>query len=488
MKIKQLTYFQLLVTSLVAILCLLAACTNDFLNVPPEGQAKGETFFTTSEDAERSVNAIYGNLRQWSLVGFANLAITSISSDDADKGSVPGDAGFLDDYDQFRITSTQFLLNDYWKGQYQGINLCNQAIQNIPTIKMDESLKVRLIGEAKFLRALHYFNLVRAFGGVPIVIKLPTTPDELNPTRASKEEIYAQIEIDFNDAAQTLPMAHNASDLGRATMGAAKAFLAKVKMYKKEWSAVMSLTEQLYGTNYNLLSDYNSVFRIVGENSPESIFEIQNQTYTSDCGSYCEYSNCQYVRPVGWGFNTPSTNLENAFEPTDKRKELTFMRAGEITPEGDLIPASSPNPSYNQKIYVPQVMEVKNLCGYGYGREQNVRIMRFAEVMLMRAEAANELGQTDTALANVNKIRTRAGLAALAITDKEALKMAIWQERRVEMALENDRFFDLVRQGRAGEVLRNSGKSFIDNVHEIFPIPQTQIDLSAGKLTQNPGY
>lgn len=472
----------------IAALFLSISCSKDFLNLPPEGQAKGEQFFVTEEHAKQSVSAIYGNLRSWFVIGFAHMAITSMGSDDAEKGSVAGDASFMEDYDNFQVTSTQFLLNDYWKGQYQGINLCNQVLGNVPAIKMDEGLKTRLLAEARFLRAYHYFNLVRAFGGVPLVDKLPVTAEELNPARATKEEINALIESDLNFAKANLPAQYPPADLGRATSGAATGALAKFKIYQKDWSAVMSLTNQMYGTTYGILSDFNEVFRISGENSKESVFEMQNQTYPSDCGPYCEYSNVQFVRPVGWGFNVPTDNLVNAFEAGDIRKGLSFLERGETTLEGYFVPESSPNPRYNQKIYVAPAIELQNLCGYGYGREQNVRLMRFAEVMLMRAEAANELGQTDTALANVNKIRARATLAPLTITDKDQLRLAIWQERRVEMALENDRFFDLVRQGRAGTVLRAAGKNFIENVHEIFPIPQNQIDLSGGKLTQNPGY
>ncbi len=467
-------------------LVFLDGCNKKFLDVAPIGQQTSSTFFANSADAQKAVTSCYGHLNEWKVAAFANLAITSITSDDAEKGSVPGDAGFLNDFDNFTFTSTEFTIDDYWTGQYAGINLCNQCIDNIPKISMDAALQARLIAEAKFIRAYHYFNLVRAFGDVPKVDHLPVTPDELNPVRAPKADIYALIESDLNEAANILPAAYPVTETGRATKGAALGTLAKVKMYEKKWTEVLALTDQVLAMPYALMSDYYKMFRVAYENNSESLFETQANTFANDCGTYCQYSEVQWVRPVGWGFNVPTQDLVNAYEPGDLRKAATIIFSGETTQDGDVIPANSPNPRYNKKIYVPS--SVPNACGYGYGRDQNRRILRLGEIYLIRAEAANELNDTVKAKAALNIIRNRAGLPSINALSQANLRTKIWNERHVELAMEEDRFFDLVRQGRAGQVLRAQGKQFVDGKNEVFPIPDRQIVLSGNKLTQNPNY
>ncbi|MCJ8166765.1 RagB/SusD family nutrient uptake outer membrane protein [Pontibacter sp. E15-1] len=476
------------ITMLGCVLALggLYSCKEDFLDVDPQGQPRGEDFFVTQEHALQSVNAIYGNLREWKLAAFANLAVTNIASDNADKGSDPGDATFMNDFDNFTFTPTQFILNDYWTGQYQGINLTNQALDNIPNISMDQTLQQRLLAEAKFLRAHHYFNLVRAFGDVPLLTRVPQTPEEINPVRAPKEEVYQQIIKDLQEAATVLPANYDAVNVGRATKGAALTLLAKVNLYQKNWQQVLDLTNQVMGMGYSLTPNYNDIFRISGENNSESIFEVQALTLPGNCGaSNIQWAEVQGVRgQFGWGFAIPSENLVNAFEEGDVRMDATILFRGETTPEGDKIKDDVPNPYYNQKAYVPSF--VTRDCGYG--KDQNMRILRYAEVLLMHAEAANELGMTSEALSSLNMVRVRAKLDPIETATQQELRNIIWQERRVELALEGDRFYDLVRQGRAAEVLQAAGKQFTAGKNELYAIPQRQIDLSGGTLTQNPGY
>ena len=466
-----------------------SACSErDFLNVDPQGQKKSEDFFVTPTHALEAVNAIYGNLKSWDISGFSHIALTSIASDQAIKGSVPGDAGFMDDIDMFTFTPSHGMLNGYWTGQYQGVNLCNQALDNIPNIGMDESLKSRLLAESKFVRAFHYFNLVRAFGGVPLLTRVPVDPIELNPPRASKEEVYAQIEKDLTEAASVLPLTYDTDNKGRATKGAALTMLAKVALYQEKYQEAMTYAEQVMGMSYTLVDDFNGMFRVEGELNQESIFEIAAGVYTQDCGSYCQLAEIQAPRSqFGWGFNEPTAELENSFEDGDIRMEATILKRGETTPEGDVIKSTVPNERANQKMYVPT--SVPNPCGYGYGRMQNRRVLRYAEVLLIYAEAANELGMKEKALENMNLVRERADLEPLESSlDQAALRKAIWHEKAMELAMEDDRFFELVRTGEAGSVLRAQGKKFVDGKHEVFAIPQVQIDLSGGKLMQNPGY
>lgn len=469
----------------------LASCSEDFLDVEPEGVGVGEDFFTTAEHARLAINSVYGNTREWNVIAFAHLAITTITSDNAAKGSVPGDAGFMDEYDNFTLTATEGQLNGYWNGQYQAINLTNQVLTNVPLIDMDAAEKERILAEAKFFRAYHYFSLVRAFGGVPLRLSVPLPgeqedPATLNIPRSSAEEVYAQIIKDLTEAAAVLPN-RGATTRGRATQGAALGMLAKVQLYQRNWQEVVNLANQVEGLGYNLVDDYYSIFRIAGEHNNESIFEIEAQTVPGNCGaSNSQWAEVQGVRgQFGWGFVEPTEDLVNAYEEGDERLDATILFRGETTPEGDLINPNAPNPRYNQKAYVPGF--VTNECGYA--KDQNVRILRFAEVLLMRAEASNELGDTQQALADLNRVRVRAGLDPIESATQEELRNLIWHERRVELALENgDRFFDLVRQGRAAEVLQAQGKQFQAGKNELMPIPQQQIILSNGTLTQNPGY
>ena len=235
---------------------------------------------------------------------------------------------------------------------------------------------------------------------------------------------------------------------------------------------------------YALDPDFNHLFRPAGEFGSESVFEVNCQCSAQYGGS--QYAEVQGVRnQFGWGFFTPSQALENAFEPGDIRKEYTILRNGEVTPEGDLIAMQDPNSvtTFNQKIYVPTSL---NNSACGYGSIQNIRILRFAEILLINAEAANELGNTGTAVTNLNKVRTRAQLPNTTASTQGALRTAIWHERRVELALEGDRFVDLVRTGQAATVLASYG--FKANKNEVFPIPLDAMNQSNGTYTQNPGY
>lgn len=468
-------------------------CKKSFLEVPPQAQQPGQQFWATQQDATEAVNAMYGNLRSWEMVAFAPIAIESMGSDEVEKGSSPGDATFMNNFDNFTHTSTEGQVNDFWLGQYRSINLANQVIDNIPGITMDATLKNRYIAEAKFIRAYSYFRLVRAFGGVPLRLRLPQTPEEYNLPRSSKEEVYAAIEQDLTDAAAVLPQTYGPADVGRATKGAALSLHAKAAMYQQKWAQVLALTNQVIGMGYSLFPDFEAQFRVPNENNQESIFEIQAQKLPSIPGaSNSQYSQVQGVRGInwgGWGFHVPTIELVNAFEADDPRRDATIIFRGETTPQGDVVPPTGDNPRYNQKSYVPSTYWQS---GFTEGADQNIRVIRFAEVLLMNAEAANELNNPTQAKLSLNKVRERARggnpaiLPDITTNDQAQLRTAIWHERRVELAMEFDRFFDVIRQGRGAQVF--GPKGFQAGKNELMPIPQNQIDLSAGVLTQNPGY
>jgi hypothetical protein len=480
----------------IGALFLIGSCKKNFLEVPPQGQQPAEQFWTSEVDATKAVNSIYANLRGWTEVAFAPIAIESLGSDDTETGSDPSDGSvpFMNTYNNFTVTSTQGQLSDFWNGRYQTINLCNQVIDNIPAINMDANLKGRYIGEAKFVRAYEYFRLVRAFGDVPLRLHLPKDATEFNLPRTPKAQVWAAIEQDLTDAASVLSNSYANADIGRATKGAALAFHAKAAMYQAKWADVKTYTDQVIALGYSLFPNYEQLFRIQNEFNSESIFEVNAKHVPGNCdASNSQYSQVQGVRSVargGWGFHVPTNDLANAYETGDPRKDATIIFRGETTPEGDAIPATVPNPMYNQKSYVPFKDPSNQDCNEG--SDQNIRIMRFAEVLLMNAEANNELGNTVLALASLEKVRARARagnnliLPAVTTTDKTALRTAIWNERRVELAMEFDRYFDVIRQGRAATVFGPSGWKADKN--EVWPVPQSEIDLSAGTLTQNPGY
>ncbi|MCT4673055.1 MAG: RagB/SusD family nutrient uptake outer membrane protein [Prolixibacteraceae bacterium] len=469
-----------------------SACQKDFLDIDPQVNQTPKDYFSSSNDAASElVNAVYSNLLDWDQHSFAWIGVSSITSDDADKGSDPGDTGTdKNELDDFTFTSSSISFNDIWAANYRGISFANQALNVLPTLELDKDYKNRLEGETRFLRAYYYWTLVRCFGGVPKIDKLPdpTSPEDIanGRTRASKEEIYKLIISDLKFGVEHLKERSQMEsvDMGRATKGAAKTFLAKVYMYQNNWNEVLRLTNEVMASHeYELANDYSTIWREIGENNKESIFEAQAKGEKPNNG-IDGYSETQGVRgQFGWGFNTPSEDLNNTYEANDTRKDATMIYPGETLWDGTVINSDTPNPRYNEKAYFSRTQETFN--GDAWQSNKNLRIFRYAEVLLMNAEAAMHAGQTGLALESLNKVRNRAGLAN---ATSDNLETKIWHERRVELAMEHDRFFDLVRQGRAGQVLRAHGKNFVDGKHEVFPIPQRQIELSEGKLKQNPGY
>lgn len=477
---------------LACFLLVSLSCNESFLDVPPQGEEPSEQFWVSADDAAKAVNAMYANLRGWTQVAFAPIAIESLGSDDTEKGSSPTDATFLNTYNNYTVSPTDGQLLEFWDGQYQSVNLANQVLDNIPDISIDQGLRDRYLAEAKFVRAYAYFRLTRAFGDVPLRLNVPTDVEEYNLTRSPQADVYAQIEKDLAEAAAVLPPSYTGIDVGRATKGAALALHAKVAMYQNKWEDVLRLTGEVMTLGYSLFPDFEQLFRVQNENSSESIFEIQATIVPGNPdASNSQYSQVQGVRGStggGWGFNVPTEDLVAAFEEDDPRRDATIIFRGETTPQGDVIPAVGDNPRYNQKSYVPFSQHV---AGYNEGAEQNIRVIRYADVLLMNAEANNELGNTEDALESLELVRARARggdnsiLPEVTTTDQEQLRRAIWHERRVELAMEFDRYFDVIRQGRGEEVFGPLGWK---PHNKFWPVPQTEIDLSGGVLSQSEGY
>lgn len=487
--------FHLYKSLMVAVILLLSGCEG-FLEKKPLGQLTSDNFFQTEEQAVWAVNAIYNHLRDWNVHVFSYIGLTDIVSDDSDKGSTVTDANFLLEVDNFSFDPGNIAFLGVWGGYYQGIYRANLVLSEVPLMEeIEPTLQARLIAEAKFLRAHFYFNLVRWFGDIPLIDR-PLNPDEYKQERKPASEVYALIIADLSEAAAVLPLrsAQLAEDQGRATKGAAQALLAKVYLTRGEYAlAEPLLMEVIASANYALLPNFNTIFMPEGENSTESIFEVFTVALETGGGG-SQYNEVQGVRGdpnLGWGFNRPSDDLVTSFETGDPRREATILYVGEVLPDGSEVVQDNTdilNERYNQKAWVPE-----HTGGNGNG-PGNIRLLRYADVLLMAAEVLNENGKSTEALQYLNQVRARARrnnpfiLPDITITDQAELRSRIWRERRSELALEQHRWFDLQRQQRAGEVMRAVGKPFIDGKHDLFPIPQAEIDLSGGLLGQNSGY
>ncbi len=478
---------------------LAASCKKEFLDRDPIGKLTSSTFFTTEDHAVQSVNAIYQQLRVWETHAFGFLGATDIMSDDADKGSTLNDGLYLKDLDDFIHTADNTAVKSIWTGYFQGVARANMAIDKIPAIAMNEKLKARLIGEAKFFRAYYYFNLVRWFGDIPLITK-PLTPTEFEQRRASAADVYALIEKDLQEAAAVLPekSQYASSDMGRATKGAALSYLAKVYLTKGDFAkAEKYATDVINSKEYSLFPSYGDQFLIENENCSESIFEIQATLINAETLGSLQWNQIQGVRGtpnLGWGFNRPSDDLLAVYEPGDPRREATILYIGEVLPDGTALVEDNPemfNERYNQKAWTPQHL------GFQENSPGNIRIFRYADLLLIAAEAKNENNKSSEAIDILNEIRKRARgtlpanlvLKNLTSQGKDLDRQAIWKERRIELAMEQHRWFDLLRQKRAADVMVAAGKKdFVKDKHELLPIPQTEIDITNGLLSQNKGY
>jgi len=511
----------------IVIAGVLFGCSKNFLDVPAQGKQTPEEVAKDPNAASNLVLGTYNTLYYGGFdintVGLLWVMTVDIASDDADKGSTDNDSPEAKQIDHFTIDPHNFFFDNIWKGHYQAISTANQALDVLKDATFDDATKNRLIGETRFLRGFYYFNLVRLFGGVPLILQVPNVKDTAADylyVKKPVDSVYAAIVADLQFAVDNLPLRGEAGATeGRANKGAAEAFLAKVYLYMKNYQKAYDLTKDIITSGkYSLVPYpyYGQIFRegqvngVGGINNTESIFEVQT-TKNTTCDAISKlYSNGQgpratkgwinqqngivYNGDLGFGFNDPSQSLVDAYEPADSTRKygtVIFVQptgganAGTTLWDGFRIPTqdSVQNPRYNYKAYHSPFRETFACNGPNDkdDKPKNIRLMRYAEVLLINAEAAVQIGNTADAQADLDAIRTRAGLASASATIDN-----IWKERRVEMAMESDRFFDLVRTNRAVTFLGPLG--FQANRNEVFPIPQNQIDLSGGKLKQNQGY
>lgn len=487
--------------ALVLSIVFLTNC-EDFLNMRPEGTVPSAGLdYSKSENIFLPVSSSYAKLRNYGAHVFPYIGAFEVTSDNADKGSTAEDNPPMREMDNLSYQSNNGLVNDLWIAYFDIISGANFAIHQMPLFvealpnNIDKEYAVRCQGEAKTIRAYAFFNLTRVFGRVPIIDTILTAEQLASVTQSSSAQLYSFIEKDLSEAIAVLPQSYSREWAGRITKYTAMALKAKVHMYQQEWDSVISLTDKIMSSGrYSLLENFREVFSIGGENSRESLFEIQSSTLGKTTGeqTFIEYAYVQGPRGnypsgmQGWGFCTPSQNLIDFYVSRGEviRPATTFLFRRTITPEGDSIKSICSNSVYNGKVYTPLSNNIWNYNGYGF--DHNVRILRFSDVLLMYAEgkARGSAILTKTGLSAsdaVNLVRRRAGLADLAgVTLQQVL-----DERRAELALEEDRFFDLVRTNLAAVAL--AGKGFITGKHEVFPIPSAQMQLNS-TLTQNNGY
>ena len=483
---------------LTASLFIAVGC-EDFLQKDPQGELTQEAFPVTASDAELATNAVYVTIRNWAYHS-GGYPIMDIMSDDAHKGSNPNDQlPTIGPYESFTHTTTQDGLDRWYSALYEGIKRANVVLEKVPLIDMDTELRSQYLAEASFLRGLYYFDLVRAFGGVPKVTS--TTPPTKVP-RSTAVEIYDLIISDLEFAALNLPekSAYGPDDAGRATKGAAKSLMAKVYLFRDDYvNAEKYALEVILSDEYDLEPVFADANGKLGEHGVESVFEIGAMEVDGAGGN--QYANTQGVRGSpnrGWGFNRPSLDLRASFEAGDPRLAATIIDLGE-TLDGVLILGDGTTPDetldenddvievecYNQKVWYPGN---NTTTQWGHNR----RLIRYADVLLIAAEALNENNKPADALLYLNEVRRRARqgnnsiLPDITVTGKSALRDIIIEERRHELAMEGHRFWDLVRTEKAASVLSPLG--FVAGKHELFPIPQNEIDISQGSLEQNPNW
>ncbi len=484
MKKKQLAF--------LVIILMTTACGEDYLDLRPVSQANVTNFYQTPEDMTNAVWGVYAILQQYGMYGFAMMVAGENRSDNV-TNTLKGNA--YADFDDFVVATNNSIISDLWNTHFAGIYRANVVLARIENVPMSEQLKNRYVAEVKFLRGLMYFNLVRIFGDVPLVLTEPVAIEEgYSHTRTPTDQVYQQIIQDLSEAAQELPVSYSGNDIGRATQGAALALLGKVHLTTQDFQAASITLKQVIDLGvYQLLPDYAALWDPANANHAESVFEVQYKK--GGLGEGSRYPNEAAPRQSaaavveiggGQGVYIPEENIINAYEADDLRKEISLAE-GYTSGEGNYIPD-------------PYILKLIDQPFQAYDSDVNWTLLRYADVLLMYAEALNELGyEADgNAFTYLNMIRERVGLPAktsdntnsdLRVTSQSELRMAIEQERRVELAFEGHRWFDLVRTGRYMEVMNARGYAFIiEEYHKVFPIPQAQIDINPDVLVQNPGY
>ena len=477
----------------IALLGFSFSSCSDFLEQNPQTDLSENDFYKTADDILSAVNGAYSSLQEGDIYG--NWYVFGEIPSDNTRNQLSGSVTTQNEFDQFYIDTQNSMIANFWKAAYKVINRTNTILGRIDGIEINTELAKRYKLECKFIRALMYFNLVRVYGDVPLVLKEISISESYDILREPKENVYNQIIADLKEA-QDLPVSYSTAEDGRATQGAAKALLANVYMTLHKYAeAETILAEIINSGRYSLLENtpgslnidgYKNVFSPVNHNSKEGIFEIQflkggygeGSNYANNFAPENSGTNVVAVGGTG-GNNIPEMDIYNAYEEGDLRRDFS-MSLGYYD--------NRKNNEWVESRYVCKFMDVPY---QNNDASNNYPVIRYADVILMYAEALNQNGKTAEACKYLNMTRrrgfgyqtTETSPVDLQTTDKAQFALMVEQERRVELAFENHRWFDLIRTGRAVEVMRSKGFS-LNETNLICPIPQKQIDVNP-KLTQN---
>ena len=477
----------------IALLGFSFSSCSDFLEQNPQTDLSENDFYKTADDILSAVNGAYSSLQEGDIYG--NWYVFGEIPSDNTRNQLSGSVTTQNEFDQFYIDTQNSMIANFWKAAYKVINRTNTILGRIDGIEINTELANRYKLECKFIRALMYFNLVRVYGDVPLVLKEISISESYDILREPKENVYNQIIADLKEA-QDLPVSYSTAEDGRATQGAAKALLANVYMTLHKYAeAETILAEIINSGRYSLLENtpgslnidgYKNVFSPVNHNSKEGIFEIQflkggygeGSNYANNFAPENSGTNVVAVGGTG-GNNIPEMDIYNAYEEGDLRRDFS-MSLGYYD--------NRKNNEWVESRYVCKFMDVPY---QNNDASNNYPVIRYADVIRMYAEALNQNGKTAEACKYLNMTRrrgfgyqtTETSPVDLQTTDKAQFALMVEQERRVELAFENHRWFDLIRTGRAVEVMRSKGFS-LNETNLICPIPQKQIDVNP-KLTQN---
>ena len=477
----------------IALLGFSFSSCSDFLEQNPQTDLSENDFYKTADDILSAVNGAYSSLQENDIYG--NWYVFGEIPSDNTRNQLSGSVTTQNEFDQFYIDTQNSMIANFWKAAYKVINRTNTVLGRIDGIDINADLANRYKLECKFIRALMYFNLVRVYGDVPLVLKEISISESYDILREPKENVYNQIIADLKEA-QGLPVSYPTAEDGRATQGAAKALLADVYMTLHKYAeAETILAEIINSGRYSLLENtpgslnidgYKNVFSPVNHNSKEGIFEIQflkggygeGSNYANNFAPENSGTNVVAVGGTG-GNNIPEMDIYNAYEEGDLRRDFS-MSLGYYD--------NRKNNEWVESRYVCKYMDVPY---QNNDASNNYPVIRYADVILMYAEALNQNGKTAEACKYLNMTRRRGfgyqtaetSPVDLQTTDKAQFSLMVEQERRVELAFENHRWFDLIRTGRAVEVMKSKGFS-LNETNLTCPIPQKQIDVNP-KLTQN---
>ena len=496
MNIMRYTYKALLFFGLTA--TLLLSCSDDFVNVNSQDE-NSENFFNTEEDYQSALIGAYDLLQS----SYLNVMLGEIASDNTLAGGesatdVPG----IQEIDDMIHTPINDQLRDIWNWMYGGVNRANYILEFKD--KIDFPNKPNVLGQATFLRAYYYFELVKFFGDVPLAVDQRLLFGDQNTIdRTPAAQVYAQIELDLIYAAENLPP--NQTQTGRVTKGAAQALLGRVYLYQNKFAQAAPVLDDVINSGvYDLVADYSTLFENDNENNIESVFEIQ---YTDLEGAgfgclQCSEGNVaigfngprNFNGPLfesGFSFNVPTQEVFDAFDQDDARREfaildiVAFAQANTDFNDGAGVSFTEgfEHTGYFNRKYIPRVGDT-NIGDQNLTNPNNYRAIRFADVLLMGAEAHNQGdGNDELARQYLNRVRERTTLEDVNASGS-ALMQAIYNERRLELVGEGHHFFDLVRTGRAAQEI----EGFTAGKNEIFPIPLVEIQLAGNRWAQNPGY